>query len=134
MHINGGCHCGNITYETEINLDDVIICHCTDCQIISGAAYRTVAFTNEGDFTLKSGELKTYIKTAESGKKREQNFCPECGSHIYAATPGETSRKLGLRVGTINQRDALIPKAQYWCENAQSWVDNLKDIKKVDKQ
>ena len=32
MRIDGGCHCGHITYEAEINPDDVIICHCTDCQ------------------------------------------------------------------------------------------------------
>ncbi len=134
MHITGGCHCGHITYETEINPDNVIICHCTDCQRLSGSAYRTVAFTNEVDFTLTSGALKTYIKTAQSGNKREQCFCPECGSHIYATSVGDTARKFGLRLGTVNQRDALTPKAQYWTNDAQKWVQDLSDIKQVAEQ
>ena len=40
MKIDGGCHCGAIRYEAEINPDNVIICHCTDCQAMSGAPYR----------------------------------------------------------------------------------------------
>ena len=47
MKVDGGCHCGNITYRAEIDPDKVLICHCTDCQTLSGSAYRTVAFTRE---------------------------------------------------------------------------------------
>jgi len=44
MHIEGGCHCGQLKYEAEINPDDVRICHCTDCQTLTGSVYRvTVA-------------------------------------------------------------------------------------------
>ena len=39
MKIEGSCHCGKISYEAEINPEYVIICHCTDCQTISGAPY-----------------------------------------------------------------------------------------------
>jgi len=40
MKIDGGCHCGNITYTAEVDLDRVGICHCTDCQTMTGSAYR----------------------------------------------------------------------------------------------
>ncbi|MEO1544948.1 MAG: GFA family protein, partial [Pseudomonadota bacterium] len=43
MKITGGCHCGKITYEAVINLENVVVCHCTDCQRLSGSAFRTVA-------------------------------------------------------------------------------------------
>ena len=36
MHIEGGCHCGYITYEAEVDPDAVRICHCTDCQTLTG--------------------------------------------------------------------------------------------------
>src|SRR4029453_1097434 len=29
MKIDGGCHCGYITYEAEIDPDKTLICHCT---------------------------------------------------------------------------------------------------------
>ena len=52
MHIDGGCHCGNISYEAEIDPEKVIVCHCTDCQELSGTAFRTVVFVPESQFNL----------------------------------------------------------------------------------
>lgn len=134
MKITGGCHCGQITYEAQADPDNTLICHCTDCQVISGAPYRTVVFASEENFTLTSDTLKTYIKTADSGNLREQNFCPECGSHIYAANvkaPEGPPRTFGLRVGTIQQRDQFTPKTQYFCGSAQSWVQDLSGVEKT---
>ena len=37
MKIQGGCHCGKISYEAEIDPEKVAICHCTDCQSGSGS-------------------------------------------------------------------------------------------------
>ena len=48
------------------------------------AVERLVAFSREGTFRLLSGDLKIYIKTSESGSKRPQSFCPECGT-AYSA-------------------------------------------------
>ena len=86
MKIEGACHCGYITYEAEIDLEKVGICHCTDCQTLSGSAFRTLAFTREGTFELLTGELKIYVKTSASGNQRPQSFCPECGTPIYSTS------------------------------------------------
>jgi len=131
MHITGGCHCGQITYEAEADPIESVICHCTDCQNISGAPYRTTVYVNEKKFTLY-GTLKTYIKTADNGNLREQNFCPDCGSHIYATSVGDTNREFGIRLGTCHQRDQLPPKRQYYCTSAQSWVQDLSGIEKAE--
>ena len=88
MKVDGGCHCGHIRYEAEVDPDKVVICHCTDCQTLSGSAFRTVVPTNEGTFKLLAGEPKVYVKTGESGNKRVQTFCPDCGSPIYSGPRG----------------------------------------------
>jgi len=132
MKIDGGCHCGFITYEAEIDPEKVIVCHCTDCQTLSGTAYRTVVFVDDSAFKLLSGELKTYVKTADSGARRAQRFCPECGSHILAAPAEEGPATYGLRVGTIRQRRALNPSAQYWCRSKLGWVNDLGSLKAND--
>lgn len=36
MKINGRCHCGEITFEAEGDPNAVNVCHCTDCQTLSG--------------------------------------------------------------------------------------------------
>lgn len=50
MDIDGGCHCGKLTFSAAVDADHVIICHCTDCQTLSGSAYRTVVPAIEGSF------------------------------------------------------------------------------------
>ena len=134
MKVDGGCHCGAITFEAEIDPDRVVICHCTDCQTLSGSAFRTVAFTTEGGFTLLSGEPRVYVKTAESGNRRPQGFCADCGTPIYATSEGDEPKAYGIRVGVIRQRDHLVPKLQAWTRSAQHWLDDMGAMKKVEKQ
>jgi hypothetical protein len=134
MKVDGRCHCGSIQYEAEVDPANVVICHCTDCQTLSGSAFRTVVPTKEGTFRLVSGQLKVYVKTGESGNKREQTFCPDCGSPIYSAPVGQGAKVVGLRVGTLRQRGELIPKDQYWFRSAQAWLEHLPATKKREKQ
>ena len=134
MIIEGNCHCGHITFSAEVDPDLVIICHCTDCQTLSGTAYRTVVAAIEDTFKILSGDPKIYVKLAENGSKRAQAFCAVCGTPIYSAPEGEGSSFFGIRVGAIKQRDQLIPKTQYWCRTAQTWVQNLNDMPKVETQ
>src|SRR5471032_1808170 len=80
MKIEGGCHCGGIRFEAEVDPATVVICHCTDCQTFSGSAFRTVVLTKPGTFALLAGAPTVYVKTAESGNRRQQTFCPTCGT------------------------------------------------------
>ena len=133
MKVTGSCHCGQIAFETEVDPDKSVICHCTDCQTLSGTAFRTVVPCREADFTLTSGTPKIYVKTAESGNPREQAFCGDCGTPLYATSVGGEDRILGLRVGAIHQRDQIAPKKQLWSRSALGWLHDLDDVPKVEK-
>ena len=128
MKIDGRCHCGLVTYEAEVAPETATICHCADCQTLSGTAFRTSVVAEPGNFRLLSGELKTYVKVADSGRRRAQTFCPTCGSPIYSASPDDQGSGYNLRIGTIRQRDRLAPRAQIWCRSAQRWVTGLDEI------
>jgi hypothetical protein len=125
MKIDGSCHCGFVTYEAEIDPEKVVICHCTDCQTLSGSAFRTSVRTRAGAFKLLSGELNTYVKVAESGARRPQTFCPECGSPIYSTSDGDSPKVYSIRAGTCRQRGELVPRAQIWCRSALPWIGGL---------
>jgi hypothetical protein len=134
MKITGGCHCGYITYEGEADLDKTSICHCTDCQALSGAPYRAIIPVPGDSFNILSGQPTIYVKTGESGAKRAQGFCPRCGSSIYSTAAGEGPKDYYVRVGTVRQRDQLIPKVQIWTRSRQSWVTDLAAIRSIEKQ
>ena len=133
MKIDGACHCGNITYVAEIDPESVGVCHCTDCQIFSGSAFRANVRAAKEAFSIRSGRPKIYIKTAESGAKRAQAFCPECGTSIYSAAPSDP-QVFNIRLGTARQRGELRPKSQGWCRSARDWVMDLQSIKQFAKQ
>lgn len=127
MKIDGSCHCGAIRYEAEIDPAAVGICHCTDCQIISGSAFRITCMVPRDNFHLLAGTPKIYIKTAESGNKRIQAFCGDCGTALYA-TSATDPQVYGLRVGTARQRAELVPRRQIWCRSALPWLGGLPGI------
>jgi hypothetical protein len=133
MKIDGGCHCGYISYVAEINPDKVGICHWTDCQTLSGSAFRTSVSAAKDTFRLSGGQPKIYIKTAESGAKRAQAFCPECGTPIYSAAVIDPLI-FNIRVGTARQRAELRPKSQGWYRSALAWVTDLQSIRQFAKQ
>jgi hypothetical protein len=122
MKIDGACHCGSITYEAEIDPAEVYLCHCTDCQAISGSPFRWAVPVPEAAFRLLAGSPRTYVKTTARGTQSHQLFCPDCASPIYSRSVGAEPRMVNLRLGTARQRDALRPRAQYWCRSAQSWA------------
>jgi hypothetical protein len=134
MKVDGGCVCGHITYEAEVDPDQVGLCNCTDCQVFSGSAFRVGVPTPEADFNLLSGALKTYVKTAESGNKRAQVFCPDCGAHLYSTSIEDGPKIFRLRTGTMNQRNDLPPTTQGWHRSAQAWVADIGSIPSREKQ
>jgi hypothetical protein len=134
MKIDGSCHCGTITYEAEGDPEKTSICNCTDCQTLSGAPFRVVIMVEGDTFRILSGEPTIYVKTGESGAKRAQGFCPRCGSSIYSTSVGDAPKVYALRVGTVRQRDQLVPKAQIWARSQQPWVNNLASIPRFEKQ
>ncbi len=134
MKITGGCHCRKITYEAVIDLDNVVICHCTDCQSLSGSAFRTVAMSELGAFKFLSGDPKMYVKTGDSGNEREQAFCSDCGSPIYSTSIGDSPRQYGIRLGTVDQRNQIAPKKQKWIGSSQPWSQEIGSLPTTEKK
>ena len=134
MKIDGGCHCGAIAYEAKIDPAQVEICHCTDCQTLSGSAFRTVVPAPEENFRLLKGAPKIYVKTAESGAKRAQAFCAECGAQIYATSVGDGPKIYNLRLGTARQRAQLKPQLQYWSRSALPWIGEIAAIPRYEQE
>jgi hypothetical protein len=122
MKIDGQCHCGFVTYEAEIDPDAVLICHCTDCQRLTGSPYRVTARAPRQAVRLTGNPPKIYTKIAESGRERLLSFCPECGTPLFSSGTGDAAETWGIRWGSINQRSALKPARQIRCSSAADWV------------
>lgn len=132
MKITGGCHCGAIGYEADIDPEAVSICHCTDCQTLSGTAFRTAVPAKPGSFRM-TGTPKHYIKTGSSGARRAQGFCENCGTQIYGTGADDDIKVYMIRAGTADQRNELTPRRMIWCRSAVPWLDGIGGMDRVER-
>ncbi|MFE0754424.1 GFA family protein [Inquilinus sp. NPDC058860] len=128
MRIDGRCHCGHVAYEAEIDPERVGICHCTDCQALTGSPFRVTVLARREAIRLTGHEPKVYVKTGDNGRRRFQHFCPECGSPVFTSGEGADAEEWGIRWGGIRQRDRLVPRRQIWCRSAVPWIHHLEDL------
>ena len=128
MRIDGQCHCGHVAYEAEIDPERVGICHCTDCQALTGSPFRVTVTASRDRIRLTAREPKVYVKVGDSGRRRLQSFCPECGSPLFVTGEGADAEEWGIRWGSIRQRDQLVPKRQGWCRSAVPWIHEIEGL------
>ncbi len=127
MKIDGQCHCGAVTYEAEVDPQQVSICHCTDCQTFTGSPYRVTVICSAEQVRMTGQPPKIYAKTGDNGRTRFQHFCGECGSPLFTSGEGGPD-DWGIRWGSIRQRDQLKPMRQIWCRSAAPWINDLKGL------
>lgn len=131
MEVDGRCHCGAITYRAVVEPEKAGLCHCSDCQMLSGSAYRASVQAPAGTFRILTGQPKIYVKTtAESGTKRAHAFCPDCGTPVYATSISDP-QTYSLRIGCLRQRAELAPRRQIWCRSALPWSANLEGVPRL---
>jgi len=127
MRVDGQCHCGRVSYEADIDPCKVSICHCTDCQSLTGSPYRVTAICDREQVRLSGDRPKIYAKTGDNGRTRFQHFCGECGSPLFTSGEGGPD-DWGIRWGSIRQRAALRPVRQIWCRSAALWVNQIEEL------
>ena len=127
MKITGACHCRSIQFTAQVDATQIVLCHCTDCQTLSGSAFRVNAPAPLASFNLSCGQPKVYIKIAENGSKRLHGFCGDCGTPLYSVAPVNPTL-IFLRLGAIQERHLLRPTLQIWCRSTASWLNQLDSI------
>jgi hypothetical protein len=124
MHVDGHCHCGRVTFEADIDPQAISVCHCTDCQTLTGSSFRVTVLCS-GSRIHATGSPKIYAKTGDNGRIRYQHFCGECGSLLFSSGEGEHTDEWGIRWGAIRQRASLRPTRQIWCRSAVPWLNEV---------
>ena len=134
MKVHGSCHCRQIKYEAEIDPQRVSLCNCTDCQMLTGSAFRVSVQAPAETFRLLSGQPKVYVKTADSGAKRRHSFCPNCGSPVAACADTDAPPTYSLRVGCLEERAQLPPQRRIWSRSALEWAQDVSALPGIERQ
>jgi len=134
MKVQGRCHCGEITYEAEVERGSVSVCHCRDCQMLTGSAFRANVAAPADRFRILTGKPREYVKVADSGAQRVHAFCATCGSPVYSCA-AQNPQSYSLRLGALSERDALgRPARQIWTRRRLSWMPKLDGVPEIEGQ
>lgn len=95
MKYTGSCHCGQVKYEVEGELQGAMACNCSMCQRKGSLLW----FVPRSSMRLLTPEenASTYLFNKHLIKHR---FCPTCGIHPYA----EGTDPKGNTMAAINVR------------------------------
>lgn len=92
VKVDGGYQYGSITFEAEIDPAAVAICHCTDCQRLSGTAFRVVVRLPVEKFTLVSGAPGRTSRPPKAAPDARRCLAPRA-VHRPARRRRETARR-----------------------------------------
>jgi hypothetical protein len=95
MKYKGSCHCGQIAFEAEGELKEVMACNCSICSRKGSLLW----FVPRDQFRLLTAEdrVSTYTFNKHFIKHK---FCPKCGIHPYA----EAADRSGKPMAAVNAR------------------------------
>jgi hypothetical protein len=120
MAHSGGCLCGKVRYEIDVEPITARVCWCRDCQKF-GAGGPTVNAAFPSSALKVTGELRDYPSTADSGNKMHRKFCPACGTHLFSEAEVRP-HLVYVRVGTFDDPEIAKPSATIWVSSAPSWA------------
>lgn len=92
---SGGCHCGAVRYEVEMDLEKILVCNCSHCE----KKGLLLGFVDKDKFRLLSGadQLTEY----NFNKKMIRHlFCRICGVQSFAE--GVTFPKVSINVRCLD--------------------------------
>jgi hypothetical protein len=120
--IEGGCDCRAVRYRMETAPLFVHCCHCRWCQRETGSAFALNAMIETDRVTLLAGEPELVDTPSASGKGQQIARCPRCRIALWSHYGGGGRLVAFVRVGTLDDPDALPPDIHIFASSKQPWV------------
>jgi hypothetical protein len=133
--LHGSCLCGGVKFEISGPLSPPSNCHCSMCRKQHGAAFRSRARVEKGDFKWAQGEdLVTFY---ESTPGTFRGFCRVCGSPIVNKFDERSDSALrrpaavseyGIALATLDDDPGVRPLAHIFVASKAPWFDITDDL------
>ena len=120
--LEGGCDCKAVRYRMETKPLFVNCCHCRWCQRESGASFALNAMIETNRLTVLAGTPDMVDTPSNSGKGQKIARCPKCRIALWSHYAGAGPVVAFVRVGTLDNPDALPPDIHIFTASKQPWV------------
>lgn len=130
-HRTGACLCGAVRFTLTAEPVVVRVCWCRDCQHLS--ANGTVNLMVRADDLTFSGTLADYVKAADSGNQITRQYCPACGTHLFAKSSARPQFRV-VRAGNLDEPSSIRPTVNIWASSAPDWACLDAALERVERQ
>ncbi|XXF80030.1 GFA family protein [Myxococcaceae bacterium GXIMD 01537] len=122
---SGGCHCGAVRFEAELDLGNgATRCNCSICTKVGA----TAIIVKPSAFRLLAGaeNLGEYRVTA--GSPNHRSFCQRCGNHVFGQgnVPEIGGAFVSVNVNALENVEHSAVKIQFWDGRHDNWAAGLR--------
>ena len=132
LPLEGGCTCRAVRFRLASRPLFVHCCHCTWCQRETGASFALNAMIESERVVLLKGAPEVVDTPSNSGKGQKIWRCPACRIAVWSNYAGAGEAVRFVRVGTLDDPDALPPDIHIFTMSKQPWVVLSPDVPAVD--
>ena len=115
--MSGGCACGAVRFEAEVDSDEAYLCHCRMCQRATGSV--SIAFKN-----LPQSQVNWLSDPDwyDSSPIARRPFCSACGTSL--GFQFKEGPNLDLTVAAFDDPARFKPTSHFGTENIhRQWLD-----------
>ena len=117
--MTGGCACGRVRFEAEIDSDEAYLCHCRMCQRASGNVSLAMKNVPQGAVRWARGaRLVPKLPRSPSGP-----YCATCGTSLGFRYDEDTDQ-MDLTVAAFDDPSRFKPTSHFGAESIhEAWID-----------
>ena len=115
--MQGGCACGAVRFEADVDSDGAYLCHCRMCQRATGSV--SIAFKNLPQAKMRwLSEPDCY----DSSPIAKRPYCSKCGTSL--GFQFKDGPNLDLTVAAFDEPSRFKPNAHSGAESLhEAWID-----------
>ncbi len=117
----GRCVCHAVQYRLTGEPLTLYACHCTDCQALSGSAFRLSMPILRTALQVIQGRPEAFQYSPAGASPKRGKRCPDCSTWLWGE-PERIPQVVILRPSTLDDRSWLDPVAHIWVRSAQPWI------------
>jgi len=114
----GGCICRQLRFRVTRQPTLAAICHCPDCQKMTGGAFSTPATIPRDGFEVITGKG---VIAGLRGPRLHHHHCPDCMDWVYTTIEDDQSR-VNLRATMLDDTDWFVPFVELYTATKLPWV------------
>ena len=121
-HVSGSCLCGQVAFKYKAGSAKLMmLCHCSRCRKVKGAAHAANVFVKPDDFEWTKGEDQLVNYDLPDAERFGNSFCKHCGSSV----PRQSSKSpmVNIPAGVLDDAPGIEPKCHIFVGSKADWFD-----------